>query len=112
MSWFHESIIEKGYAAKPYIGVYAETINQASASEYGVNEGIGINSIMAGGPAEKVGLKAGDAIIEIDGKKVTSVSELKSNISRAGIGGKLSLKIVRDGKEMLIDVNVEEDTTS
>ena len=67
---------------------------------------------MAVGQTEKVGLKAGDAIIEIDGKKVTSVSELKSNISRAGIGGKLSLKIVRDGKEMLIDVNVEEDTTS
>lgn len=105
-----ESIIEKGYASKPYIGVYAETITPNT--NYGADSGIGIHDIIPGSPAERAGIKPGDVIIKIDGKYVTDMSELKSNISRVGIGGKLELTILRDGKEMTIEVDVEENKTS
>ena len=105
-----ESIIEKGYAAKPYSGVYAETVTPNSG--YSANSGIGIHDIIPGSPAERVNIRKGDVIIKIDGKYVTDIAELKSNIARAGIGGKLELTILRDGKELTIEVDVEENKTS
>ena len=105
-----ESIIEKGYVSKPYIGVYAETVT--SQTDYKATSGIGIHDIIAGSPAERADLRKGDVIIKIDGKYVTDIAELKSNIARVGIGGKLELTILRDGKELTIEVDVEDNKTS
>ena len=63
-------------------------------------------------PAERAGIKAGDVIIKIDGKKVTDVADLKTNINRVGIGGQMTLTILRDGDEIEIVVDVEADTSS
>lgn len=106
-----ESIIEKGYADKPFIGVYAETVDPRS-TKYDADEGIGIHDIMDDSPAERAGIKSGDVIIKIDGKKVTDVADLKTNINRVGIGGQLTLTILRDGDEIEIVVDVEADTSS
>lgn len=106
-----ESIIEKGYADKPFIGVYAETVDSRS-TKYDADEGIGIHDIMDDSPAERAGIKAGDVIIKIDGKKVTDVADLKTNINRVGIGGQMTLTILRDGDEIEIVVDVEADTSS
>ncbi|MCR5058622.1 MAG: trypsin-like peptidase domain-containing protein [Clostridiales bacterium] len=106
-----ESIIEKGYADKPFIGVYAETVDPRS-TKYDADEGIGIHDIMDDSPAERAGIKAGDVIIKIDGKKVTDVADLKTNINRVGIGGQMTLTILRDGDEIEIVVDVEADTSS
>ena len=105
-----DSIIEKGYAEKPYIGVYAETVT--SYTNYNADEGIGIADVVPDTPSERAGLKSGDVIIKINGKKVTDVSELKAYINAAGVGGQLNLTILRDGKEMEIVVDVDADTTS
>lgn len=107
-----DSIIEKGYVEKPYIGVYAETITSQSQSKYNADEGIGIHDIMPDSPAEKVGLKSGDVIIKINGRKVTEMAELKSYINDAGIGGKLMLTILRDGKEIEVEIDVEANQSS
>lgn len=106
-----ESIIEKGYADKPFIGVYAETVDPRS-TKYDADEGIGIHDIMDDSPAERAGIKSGDVIIKIDGKKVTDVADLKTNINRVGIGGQMTLTILRDGDEIEIVVDVEADTSS
>ncbi|MCR5275199.1 MAG: trypsin-like peptidase domain-containing protein [Clostridiales bacterium] len=107
-----ESLVEQGYVEKPYIGVYAETITAQNQSTYNVDEGVGIHDIIPDSPAERAGIKAGDVIIEIDGEKITDMSELKSHINDAGIGGKLKLTIIRNGKEMQIVVDVEANQTS
>ena len=77
-----------------------------------MDEGVGIHDIIPDSPAERAGIKAGDVIIEIDGEKITDMSELKSHINDAGIGGKLKLTIIRNGKEMQIVVDVEANQTS
>ena len=67
---------------------------------------------MPDSPAEKVGLKSGDVIIKINGRKVTEMAELKSYINDAGIGGKLMLTILRDGKEIEVEIDVEANQSS
>ena len=104
-----DSIVEKGYVSTPYIGVYAE---KSTEKAYGSAKGVGIHDIIADSPAEKAGMKAGDVILEIDGEEVNEISELKTHIQKAGIGGSLKLKILRDGKEKEITVAVEETQSS
>jgi serine protease Do len=56
-------------------------------------------------PAEKAGLKAGDIILEVDGKDIESVNQLRNTVALLGAGENTTLTVLRDGKE--IDVRVK-----
>lgn len=63
--------------------------------------------IFIGSPAYKGGMKAGDYIIELNGKKVKSYTELVRNVGDLLAGEKASFKVIRDGKELDLQVNIE-----
>ena len=107
-----DSIIENGCFIKPYIGVYVESIDSSNASSYGMDHGVGIHDVMEDSPSEKAGLKNGDVIIKIDGNDIKTTADLHAYISRAGVGGVLKLTISRDGKELEIEVTIEESQVS
>ena len=104
------SIIEKGYAENPYIGVYAETVTDSNG--YNADGGIGISDIVPGSPAESAGIKPGDVIVKINSSDVTDVSDLKKYINDAGVGGELELTIHRNGQIVEITVEVGDDQSS
>ena len=104
------SIIEKGYAENPYIGVYAETVTDSNG--YGVHSGIGISDIVPGSPAERAGIKPGDVIAKINNSDVLDVMDLKTYINNAGVGGELELTIIRNGQIVEITVEVGDDQSS
>jgi len=104
------SIIEKGYAENPYIGVYAETVTDSNG--YNADGGIGISDIVPGSPAERAGIKPGDVIVKINSSDVTDVSDLKKYINDVGVGGELELTIHRNGQIVEITVEVGDDQSS
>ena len=84
-------------------------------------QGILVERIQSGSPAEKAGLKAsdkpftyqgqpvmigGDIVTGLNGKAVTTVQELRSALSAVNPGDTLKLTILRDGKEMTLDVTL------
>ena len=70
------------------------------ASKMGLkdNEGALITDVVKGDPAEKAGLKAGDVILEIDGKKIHDTHELLRVVGSTPVGKSVPVKIMRDGK--------------
>jgi len=58
--------------------------------------------------AEKVGLKEGDIILEFDGEKITTSNSLAKIIMRYNPGDKVVLKILREGKEKIVQVTLDE----
>ena len=54
--------------------------------------------------ADEAGIKAGDIVVAINGKKISSFNELRTKIATVGAGSKISLGIIRDGKEQTVDV--------
>src|SRR5579863_6434515 len=76
----------------------------AIARVYGTGSGVTVSSVVAGGPAEEAGLKVGDTIVSVEGKKVTKGDELVSDIASRKPGSKVSLGFVRNGKTQ--DTNV------
>ena len=56
-------------------------------------------AVMANSPAGKMGLKEGDIVLEFNGVKITQSNTLSSLINRHRAGEKITLKVLREGKE-------------
>lgn len=106
-----DSIIEKGYVAKPYIGVMVSDVSDEAIS-YGTPAGAAVVSVTEGGPAEKAGLQANDIITAVDGKEISGKSGLSSIIADCAAGDKLTLSVYRQGQTLTVTVTVGEQTTS
>ena len=73
--------------------------NPAIARVYGSGSGITISSVVAGSPADQAGLKVGDTITTLEGKKVTKGDDLVSEIASRKPGSKVKLGFIRNGKQ-------------
>ena len=78
----------------------------AIARVYGTGSGITVSSVVAGGPAEEAGLKVGDTIVSVEGKKVSKGDELVSDIASRKPGSKVALGFVRNGKNQDTTVTI------
>jgi serine protease Do len=89
------------------IGIMFDQVeNPAIARVYGNGSGVTISSVVAGSPADQAGLKVGDTITAIDGKKVAKGSELVNDIASRKPGSKAQLGFVRNGKEQTASVTI------
>lgn len=101
-----ESIIEKGYISKPYIGISVLDVSEET-QQYGIPAGAAIQAVTEDGPAAQAGLQKGDVITAVDGIAMNS-SELVSYIGQAEVGQQLIFSIYRQGKELEVTVFVGE----
>ncbi|HYM77714.1 MAG TPA: Do family serine endopeptidase [Candidatus Dormibacteraeota bacterium] len=89
------------------IGImFAPQDNPAIARVYGGGSGITVSTVVAGSPADQAGLKVGDTITAVDGKKVSKGNELVSDIASRKAGSKVSLTFVRNGKQQEASVTI------
>jgi len=81
------------------IGIMFDAVeNPAIARVYGSGTGVPISSVVAGSPADQAGLKVGDTITSVDGRKVTKGTELVADIAARKPGSKVTLGFIRNGK--------------
>jgi hypothetical protein len=66
--------------------------------------GVPIEAVVAGSPADKGGLKAGDVITTLDGRWTASVHDVYAAAADAEPGHAADVVILRDGKEMTVSV--------
>ena len=72
--------------------------------------GLFISAIAQGSGAEEAGLQVNDMILEVDGQKVESTSEINEIRDKKKPGDTLKFKILRDSTTMEIDVKLTEDS--
>lgn len=63
-------------------------------------EGVTLSGVRPGSPAEKAGLKAGDLLVEFDGKKMRNVEEYTALLSAATPGRPVKIGLLRNGKRL------------
>jgi len=101
---------EKGRVVRGKLGVTITPITEDDKKLLNLkdNKGALINSVEAGGPADKAGLKRYDVIIEVNGKAVEDPNDLKFKIADIEPGTKVEIKFIRDGKERSMTATIEE----
>ena len=105
-----DELMQKGYVARPYLGV--TIFDKQTAARYGytlsIDKGVYVFQVAIGSPADKVGLQRGDIILSIDNKEVNSVTEVRNDIAARKIGDKVKIRFDRDGRESNVDIVLEE----
>ena len=105
-----DELIEKGYVARPYLGV--TIFDKQTAARYGyqltIDKGVYVFEIYVGGPADRAGLRRGDVILSIEGKEVNSVTDVRTEIMAKKIGDTIKVTYDRDGKENTAEVTLQE----
>ncbi|HZV97755.1 MAG TPA: Do family serine endopeptidase [Methylophilaceae bacterium] len=101
-----EQIIRQGSVTRGWIGIEAQDITPELADSFKIKQTHGslIAGVLRGSPAERAGLKPGDILLEIDGRKVLDSSTMLNLISSLKPDRKAILKIARDQKELSIPV--------
>jgi putative serine protease PepD len=87
-----EQLITTGSATYPIMGISVDTRFTGTGALI-TSEGVGVTP---GGPADKIGLKAGDVIIEFDGVEVDNSDELIVMIISKNVGDKIKIKYKRN----------------
>ncbi|WP_079716542.1 Do family serine endopeptidase [Parapedobacter luteus] len=107
-----DDFIKFGMVKRGLIGVTFRELNPTAAKELEVSDvnGLYIMEIVPKGAAEEAGLKKGDIITKLDGRVITSSSDLQERIYRLRPGDKVKLTYKRDGKERDVTVTLKEDT--
>lgn len=107
-----DSVLEYGKVKRGYLGVYPQNVDKNLAEALGLDKHAGaiVGSVEKGTPAEEAGLKRGDVITEINGKKVKGRQDVFNIVGDLEPGSKAKLKIIREGKEMEVTVTLTERT--
>jgi putative serine protease PepD len=92
-------IIATGHATHSYFGLETLALPETAAKEMGITGGLFVAGVVAGSPADKAGLQAGDVITTIDGKQATSNIQLQEVTLTKNPGETVELEYLRNGKQ-------------
>ena len=106
-----ESLISDGYVTgRPGLGISAITISTAEeAAQYGLPRlGVYIYSVNEGSGADRGGLKAGDYIVSINGKAVSTVDDISNILQEHEIGDTVTVQVIREEQTVTCEVVLSE----
>jgi serine protease Do len=100
----------KGKVVRGYLGVLIQKVTPEIGESLGMDKSYGalVANVSKDGPAEKAGVKVGDVIVEFDGKEVKDSADLPIIVARTPVDKKVRMKVLRDKKEMFLNVAVGE----
>ncbi|OTQ74561.1 serine endoprotease DegQ [Gilliamella sp. N-G2] len=102
-------IIEYGEVKRGVLGIKGNELTSdiAKAFDLEVQKGAFVSEVMDDSAAKDAGIKSGDVIISMDGKPVDSFAELRAKIATTGAGRTVKLGLIRDGKEISVEVKLK-----
>jgi serine protease Do len=100
----------KGKVTRGWLGISVQDISEDIARNlnHKNRNGAIVSDVFKDDPADIAGIKTGDIITEINGKLIKDTHDLLLTIAALHVGDRVSIKVVRDGKEMIFSVVVSE----
>jgi S1-C subfamily serine protease len=92
--------------APAFLGVTYHQINQQDSTFYSLPQGAYVNTVTAGSPASKAGIRPRDIITQVDSRKLTDVIQLEQVIAEHEPGQTTTIRLWRNGKTMTVKVKL------
>ena len=101
-----ESIVRDGVVTRGWIGVEPADLSPELMETFGVKSkrGVLITGVLQDGPAAQSGIKPGDVILEVAGKKISAVPELLSSVASLKPGSAAKFQLMRRDESMQLSV--------
>jgi serine protease Do len=88
------------------LGVTLTPLTDQLAAYFGVRSGVLVSSVEEDSPAGRAGMRAGDVITSVDGRRVDTVSDVAREVRNASAGAILEVRVVRDRQERRIEITL------
>jgi serine protease Do len=102
-----DELVRKGRIERGYLGVMISD-DEPLLATFGVDQGVLIEDVADGGPADRAGLEPGDVIVQIDGQPADGASALRQEIARTDPGQTMRFGVVREGQRRQLQVTLEQ----
>ncbi len=102
-----EQILQHGEVRRGQLGVIIQDLTAELAEAFDIDRGrrgAVVAEVQEGSAAEKAGVKAGDVVVAVDDKAVINSAQLRNAIGLRGVGEKVVITLLRDGREKRIKV--------
>src|SRR5690606_14385070 len=98
----------KGKVDRGWLGVMIQEMTRDLARSLGLEkvEGALVADVEPQGPAAKAGIKAGDLILQFDGRSVNTQYDLPYLVGRTSPNSKVPVVVIRKGKKQIINVTI------
>ena len=108
---------KRGHVTRGLLGVAIQDMTPELAKSLGLKESKGalVSQVVPGGPADKAGIEQGDVIVNFDGQSIGDSKDLPRVVASTTVGKTVTVKLLRDGKEVERQARVgemEEENTS
>lgn len=105
-----DQLVKNGKVTRGRIGVVIQSVTQDLAESFGMKtpKGAIVSQVEKDGPAAKAGLQEGDIITAVNGRAIDDSVDMPVIIGSMAPGSIAKLSIIRNNKDMTLDVNVEE----
>jgi serine protease Do len=105
-----DEIIKNGKVQHGYLGIGINSVTPENSSFFNLPDAQGaiISQVTQGSPASNAGLKNGDVLRELNGKKIDNASTFQVAVSEMAPGTEIDLNILRDGKPETVHAKVGE----
>lgn len=105
-----DQLVKNGKVTRGRIGVVIQSVTQDLAESFGMKtpKGAIVSQVEKDGPAAKVGLQEGDIITAVNGRAIDDSVDMPVIIGSMAPGSIAKLSIIRNNKDMTLDVKVEE----
>jgi serine protease Do len=103
-------LVQTGHVSHTYLGIGFQWVGGASARQLRQQntQGVLVQQVQSGSPAAQAGVQRGDIITAINGKPLTSESDLPATISKQKPGDTVQLTVVRNGQQQALSATLAE----
>jgi serine protease Do len=104
------SFKKDGHVHRGQIGIFVRTITPPIATTFNLepDNGVLVEDVIPGGPADKSGVEIGDVLLSLGTKQIRNVRDLYLELYQYAIGDTVRLDVLRDAKKLTMDVPVTE----
>ncbi len=105
-------MVEFGQVKRGELGILGAELNSelAKAMKVDAQRGAFVSQVLLNSAAAKAGVKAGDVVVSMNGKPLSSFAALRAEVGSLPIGTKLQLGLLRDGKPVSVTVELQQST--
>ncbi len=102
-------IIEYGQVKRGMLGIKGGELNADLAKELGIDaqQGAFVSEVLPDSAAQKAGLKPGDVIIKMNGKKISNFTEMRAKVATSGAGTEIELTYLRENETKTVKVKLQ-----
>ncbi|MBD3391737.1 MAG: Do family serine endopeptidase [Chitinivibrionales bacterium] len=103
-----EDLVYRGEVVRGWLGVGIQDIDPATRDVLGLDnaKGVLISDVYKGDPADKAGVKTGDVVVSVDGRRVDNANELRNMVALIRPGEMVTVGVLRDGKKKTLKVKM------